>query len=443
MLETLSLSERCAHFSCPCGRGDYGLCVNCPYPTCTAHDAIFFLDIDGPLNPFENKPSRRPDGYQTFRWRVPPSVKPDGRRDNGKRRVWLRPEHGPDLLKLPVRLVWATAWGHSANELIGPHLGLPELPVATPVNRYGRRGRFQSWKTPELLEYAAGRPFAWADDEIYANDVGFLTANATSDVFLLPVSPRRGLQSADFEAVRRWAERVAAVAVPGVAVAQHAEKLVLKPKVLYDCSIRNERRKTLEIENYGSGRGSSYGKNSSPSMVTSPDHGPRASNADRTRYADYINSAYADGYLDDEEREMLLNSILAARYQSALTRIVRDASLPSVPEPEPVLAAESSAYQKAVEAWHRKTTVVYLRFTAGVAASVMLAAGVPTADSDVFDGFANGGALILLLNVFSIAFGIIAAIGLLVTWGIWDDGNVKPSKPASCVCSGCGKKNWW
>ncbi len=38
--------------------------------------------------------------------------------------------HGPRLLALPCVLMWATAWMESANEVIAPLLGLPELPVA-------------------------------------------------------------------------------------------------------------------------------------------------------------------------------------------------------------------------------------------------------------------------------------------------------------------------
>ena len=187
---------------------------------------ILFLDVDGPLHPWDNDPSKRPDGYQTFRWQVPPSVKPDGRRDNGKRRVWLRPEHGPELLKLPVQLVWATAWAHSANVRIGPHLGLPELPVALAENKYGSRGPSQSWKTEALLEYAAGRPFAWADDEIFHLDVECITQHAVPDALLLPCDPSTGLQTRDFEVARRWAEGIAPGAFRGVSIAEHREKLL-------------------------------------------------------------------------------------------------------------------------------------------------------------------------------------------------------------------------
>ena len=37
--------------------------------------------------------------------------------------------HGPRLLALGGELWWATAWMDEANDVFGPLLGLPELPV--------------------------------------------------------------------------------------------------------------------------------------------------------------------------------------------------------------------------------------------------------------------------------------------------------------------------
>ena len=95
----------------------------------TALLPILFLDVDGPLNPFAAKPTRRPSGYVTHR------LMPAGwtGTTRGRRpkplRVWLNPDHGPALTGLPVELVWATTWEHEANRLIGPRIGLPSLPV--------------------------------------------------------------------------------------------------------------------------------------------------------------------------------------------------------------------------------------------------------------------------------------------------------------------------
>jgi hypothetical protein len=51
-----------------------------------------------------------------------------------------------------------TTWKSEANECLAPLLGLPQLPVVT-------------WPKPSdepepLVDWAAGRPFAWLDDEM-------------------------------------------------------------------------------------------------------------------------------------------------------------------------------------------------------------------------------------------------------------------------------------
>lgn len=70
---------------------------------------------------------------------------------------------------------WATAWMTDANAVIAPVLGLPELPVADlgelpgiddPVWSEHDETAGLNWKTRGLVELAAGRPFAWVDDEI-------------------------------------------------------------------------------------------------------------------------------------------------------------------------------------------------------------------------------------------------------------------------------------
>jgi hypothetical protein len=67
---------------------------------------LLFVDVDGPLNPYEAEPAQRPKGYRTHRmspveWvRAHPDAQP--------LQVWLNPEHGPMLLSLPAELVWAT-----------------------------------------------------------------------------------------------------------------------------------------------------------------------------------------------------------------------------------------------------------------------------------------------------------------------------------------------
>jgi hypothetical protein len=113
---------------------------------------LLLVDVDGPLNPYAAKPEKRPAGYVTHRMRPTgwdaPHIKP--------LRVWLNPDHGPALLKLPYDLVWCTTWQAEANVWIGPHLGLPDLPHVSfddVVTRDIADGTY--FKTHEVVRWAA------------------------------------------------------------------------------------------------------------------------------------------------------------------------------------------------------------------------------------------------------------------------------------------------
>lgn len=183
-----------------------------------------FLDVDGPLNPWAAKPHRRPEGYTTYRM-LPPSWRASEERrltEQGRPvasvkplRVWLNSGHGAELLALPFTLVWATTWGQEANEWIGPRIGLPELPVvewpegARPApSPYWQAEPEVYWKTRTIVEYAAGHPFAWVDDEITELDVEYVDKHHDGKSMLLEVSPRLGLLEPDFMTLATWAESI-------------------------------------------------------------------------------------------------------------------------------------------------------------------------------------------------------------------------------------------
>ena len=169
---------------------------------------LLLLDVDGPLNPYATKPTRRPAGYVTHRMRPTgwdqPWAKP--------LRVWLNPDHGPLLAGLPCDLVWATTWRHEANEWIAPHLGLPALPVVDfdeerrPVGDRMPDGTY--WKTHQVVEYAAGRPFAWVDDEITDTDREYVAREHDGPALLHHVDPAKGLLDPDFHALHVWASKL-------------------------------------------------------------------------------------------------------------------------------------------------------------------------------------------------------------------------------------------
>ncbi|MFE7712763.1 hypothetical protein ACFU6I_45170 [Streptomyces sp. NPDC057486] len=163
---------------------------------------LLLIDIDGPLNPYAALSRRRiPDGYTRHRmrptgWTVGPALP-----------VLLNPAHGAELLALAGRydLVWATTWEGEANEWIGPHLGLPPLPYIDWPAMHGSAPDGTLWKTQYVVEYAAGRPFAWVDDEITERDRAWIARQGPGRSLLLQIDPRIGLERADFDALARWA----------------------------------------------------------------------------------------------------------------------------------------------------------------------------------------------------------------------------------------------
>ncbi|MFJ7246240.1 hypothetical protein ACIQWA_16510 [Kitasatospora sp. NPDC098652] len=176
------------------------------------------VDVDGPLNPDAAKPYRRPEGYRTHRLMTPRWEAAERRRlawwgtphkAPKPLRVWLNPEHGPALAALPFDLVWATTWEEEANSFIGPLLGLPELPyIAWSEPRPEPVGGV-FWKTPEIVAWAQGRPFAWVDDNITDADRAWVAAHHPGPALLHHVDPKVGLTAGDFRRLAAWAGSLA------------------------------------------------------------------------------------------------------------------------------------------------------------------------------------------------------------------------------------------
>ncbi|MEU9307795.1 hypothetical protein [Streptomyces sp. NPDC048256] len=158
---------------------------------------LLYLDVDGPLNPYAAKPSKRPAGYTTIRASV-------GREQ--PLRVWLHPGHGAALLRLPYDLCWATTWMAQANRWIAPVVGLPELPyVDFGETLFAHRPDGVHWKTEAIVAHAAGRPFAWVDDEQSPADTTYVTTHHPAPALLHHVNPRLGLREEDFTALAEFA----------------------------------------------------------------------------------------------------------------------------------------------------------------------------------------------------------------------------------------------
>ena len=176
---------------------------------------ILFLDVDGVLNAFA--PVR------------PHVVKHAGGR-------WVKDKFIPftlhfdnevadmvDALAEHFEIHWFTMWNQAANAEIAPLLGLHDFPVAedghgsgcdaalaagTPTHEIHRL-----WfaKTPLLPEHAAGRPFAWLDDDHSGFDRTWLAQHGVEQPFLLVrTDADYGVQWDDVDALITWARNLAA-----------------------------------------------------------------------------------------------------------------------------------------------------------------------------------------------------------------------------------------
>jgi hypothetical protein len=164
---------------------------------------LLFLDVDGPLIPF----GAPPDQYQTY------SANRELRfAGSNPLLARLDPDHGPRLAALACELIWATTWMSEANDCIAPLLGLPPLPVVdwpepSSLDEQDERHGLH-WKTRALTNWAAGRPFAWVDDEITATDQAWVSAHYRGQALLHRVDPRLGLTDADYTFLRTWREMI-------------------------------------------------------------------------------------------------------------------------------------------------------------------------------------------------------------------------------------------
>ncbi|MBD0692026.1 HAD domain-containing protein [Streptomyces sp. CBMA123] len=172
---------------------------------------LLFLDVDGPLIPFGAPP---PGGYPSY---PGPGTGPEGNPLVAR----VDPGLGRRLLALPCQLVWATTWLADADDCLSPRLGLPRLPYVdwpetddadgadgtdgTDDADGGHRTNAQlHWKTRTLVAWAAGRPFAWVDDEITGADRRWVEAHSPAPALLHRVDPRVGLTEADFTTLDAW-----------------------------------------------------------------------------------------------------------------------------------------------------------------------------------------------------------------------------------------------
>jgi hypothetical protein len=156
---------------------------------------LVLVDVDGVLNPLQRSP-----GYQRYR------ATPNGI----TYRLLLNPRHGPMLTGLAeatgAELVWASYWTDTANEWIGPRVGLPRLrsipiPPRDPEYTYG------GWKALHVAEWIGERPFVWLEDEPDVPDA-LAGGPRLGPHLIVPVDPRTGLTGDHVEQARGWLEQL-------------------------------------------------------------------------------------------------------------------------------------------------------------------------------------------------------------------------------------------
>lgn len=158
------------------------------------------IDVDGPLNPYSGKTT--PEGYTAH------SMHPDSWVATKALTVRLNPLHGPSLEATGAELIWATTWAHEANEWIGPHLGLPELPVIEWDKNRPWTDRNLYWKTPEIVEWMKehrpNTPYIWLDDECTRKDRNYMAFHTDGLGTCRQISPKTGLTHEDFTYLNDW-----------------------------------------------------------------------------------------------------------------------------------------------------------------------------------------------------------------------------------------------
>ena len=174
--------------------------------TGSAKRPLLFLDVDGPLIPFGASPQPYPDGYPAYQAGY------ELKTDSNPLLSRIDPGLGPQLVALRCDLVWATAWMNDANECISPRIGLPPLPVVvwpepSDTDDQDERDGLH-WKTRTLVDWAAGRAFAWVDDEITNPDRAWVSTHHRGHALLHRVDPSQGLTATDFEALAEWLNRI-------------------------------------------------------------------------------------------------------------------------------------------------------------------------------------------------------------------------------------------
>ncbi|MDX3848826.1 HAD domain-containing protein [Streptomyces europaeiscabiei] len=170
------------------------------------------LDVDGVLIPFPAADGSTPAAHTRH------DVVPTDRSADNPVTVWLNPEHGRLLLDV-IRTgqfapVWCTSWRQDATTLIGPLLGLPDLPhvdLPRPQITTSHPNGYL-WKRDHVDDWLGDAPAVWIDDDFTDLDHAWAEERAAcgTATLLVQPDPHLGLQPDHLTEVTKWVARLSA-----------------------------------------------------------------------------------------------------------------------------------------------------------------------------------------------------------------------------------------
>lgn len=157
---------------------------------------VIALDVDGVLSPHCTSRQRSRLWYH-HKWRHKAV-----RWGLGVSQLIVNPEAAVWLQKLAfttgAELVWATHWNELANDHVAPLITLPSLPVI-------QTSAYPQLKAPALIEWSAGRPLVWFEDEPREAEAASRLATERSQPFLGVIAdPAVGLTVEHVDRAREW-----------------------------------------------------------------------------------------------------------------------------------------------------------------------------------------------------------------------------------------------
>jgi hypothetical protein len=164
-----------------------------------------FCDVDGVLIPFPGPGDSIPATHLVHWARFAGEPEPV--------RIWLNPEHGPQLMQLVsdagLEPTWCSSWRTDAAPEIGRRLGLAHWPSVNlptpPTDSSHQNGHL--WKLNHVAAHAGDNPLAWIDDDFTPADHVWAVARNASGIptLLIEPNPHAGLRPEHLRVINEWA----------------------------------------------------------------------------------------------------------------------------------------------------------------------------------------------------------------------------------------------